>query len=88
MFNYLIQYDVNTYPQSRSSFKDRIKKKYLEQGLVSKFKFYDQMMFSLPNDHVKKMFNKRNFLALKVIGQFNKGFIVCTLNDTDLFILD
>jgi DNA mismatch repair ATPase MutL len=35
------------------------------------------------------MFDKGDFEKLRVIGQFNKGFIMCTLNnDKDLFILD
>jgi DNA mismatch repair protein PMS2 len=35
------------------------------------------------------MFGKGDFEKLRVIGQFNKGFIMCTLNnDSDLFILD
>ena len=33
------------------------------------------------------MFQKDDFKNLKVIGQFNKGFIMATLNN-DLFILD
>jgi DNA mismatch repair ATPase MutL len=34
------------------------------------------------------MFKKEDFIKLKVIGQFNKGFILATFNDRDLFILD
>jgi DNA mismatch repair ATPase MutL len=37
---------------------------------------------------MKTYFKKREFLKLKIIGQFNKGFIVCTLNKQDLFIID
>jgi len=38
---------------------------------------------------LSKMFGKGDFENLRVIGQFNKGFIMCTLNnDSDLFILD
>jgi DNA mismatch repair protein PMS2 len=35
-----------------------------------------------------KMFQKEEFKELQVVGQFNKGFIMATLNVTDLFILD
>ena len=35
------------------------------------------------------MFLKREFYSLNVIGQFNLGFIICTLNNgRDLFIID
>lgn len=34
------------------------------------------------------MFKKEDFNQLKVIGQFNKGFIMATLLESDLFILD
>jgi DNA mismatch repair protein PMS2 len=39
-------------------------------------------------NQMKAHFKKKEFLKLKIIGQFNKGFIVCTLNKQDLFILD
>jgi DNA mismatch repair protein PMS2 len=35
------------------------------------------------------MFNKKDFLNLEIIGQFNKGFILALLRDRgDLFIVD
>jgi DNA mismatch repair protein PMS2 len=34
------------------------------------------------------MFNKQEFKLLEVAGQFNKGFIMATLKEKDLFILD
>ena len=38
---------------------------------------------------LSQMFGKGDFEKLRVIGQFNKGFIMCTKNDNqDLFILD
>ena len=42
------------------------------------------------NEHeLSRMFSIKDFNKLRVIGQFNKGFIMCTLNnDEDLFILD
>ena len=41
------------------------------------------------DDKLSQMFGKGDFCKLRVIGQFNKGFILCTLNhDHDLFILD
>ena len=36
---------------------------------------------------MSRMFQKGDFEKLKVVGQFNKGFIMCTLND-DIFIID
>lgn len=39
-------------------------------------------------DILDKMFSKEDFEKLKVIGQFNLGFIMATLNERDLFILD
>ena len=35
-----------------------------------------------------RMFQKEDFKSLSVVGQFNKGFIMATLNEHDLFILD
>lgn len=41
------------------------------------------------NDKIKKVFLKREFYALNIIGQFNLGFILATLNNgRDLFIFD
>ena len=41
------------------------------------------------DDQLSQMFGKGDFCKLRVIGQFNKGFILCTLNQNqDLFILD
>ena len=37
---------------------------------------------------LQKMFQKEDFKNLHVVGQFNKGFIMSTLNENDLFILD
>ena len=34
------------------------------------------------------MFKKGDFQKLKILGQFNKGFILALLNETDFFILD
>lgn len=39
-------------------------------------------------NQMKMHFKKKEFMKLKIIGQFNKGFIVCTLNKQDLFIID
>ena len=35
-----------------------------------------------------RMFSKEDFCLLKVLGQFNKGFILATLREKELFILD
>lgn len=37
---------------------------------------------------LQKMFAKDDFMQLKVVGQFNKGFILATMHDKELFILD
>ncbi|CDW77338.1 mismatch repair endonuclease pms2-like [Stylonychia lemnae] len=37
---------------------------------------------------LQRMFKKEDFKTLRVIGQFNKGFIMSVLNEEDLFILD
>ncbi len=37
---------------------------------------------------LQRMFNKDDFKQLKVCGQFNKGFIMTTMHESDLFILD
>ena len=45
-------------------------------------------MYELTNEHMKKKFLKKEFLKLRVCGQFNLGFMICTLYKNDLFILD
>ena len=43
----------------------------------------------ITDDGLSQMFGKGDFKKLRVIGQFNKGFIMCTKNNNeDLFILD
>ena len=43
----------------------------------------------ITDDRLSQMFGKGDFQKLNVIGQFNKGFILATLNEhRDLFILD
>lgn len=43
----------------------------------------------ISDDELSQMFGKGDFQKLNVIGQFNKGFIMCTKNNNeDLFILD
>ncbi len=37
---------------------------------------------------LQQMFSKEDFKSLHVVGQFNKGFIMATLKETELFILD
>ncbi len=37
---------------------------------------------------MKLYLKAKEFLKLKIIGQFNKGFIVCLYNKQDLFIID
>lgn len=53
--------------------------------------FYDSFMRNLPNRKMRETFKKKEFKKLKIIGQFNLGFIICTLESTatgDLLILD
>jgi DNA mismatch repair protein PMS2 len=46
-------------------------------------------MTGVNNDKMKKVFLKREFYTLNIIGQFNLGFVCCSLNNgRDLFILD
>ena len=40
---------------------------------------------------MRAIFKKKDFKKLKILGQFNMGFMICTLNGNasgDLFILD
>ena len=49
----------------------------------------DAQNILIADDKLIQMFGKGDFNKLTVIGQFNKGFILCTLNShQDLFILD
>ena len=49
----------------------------------------DAQNILIADDKLSQMFGKGDFNKLTVIGQFNKGFILCTLNShQDLFILD
>jgi DNA mismatch repair protein PMS2 len=53
--------------------------------------YFDRFMREIPNRRLKYTFRKKEFSKLNVVGQFNHGFIVCTLNGSargDLFILD
>ena len=46
-------------------------------------------MTAVTNDKLKKVFLKREFYALRVVGQFNLGFVCATLNNgRDMFIFD
>lgn len=57
--------------------------------IQSNSKFFDKYMTGVNNEKLKKVFLKREFYSLKIIGQFNLGFMICTLNNgRDLFILD
>lgn len=37
---------------------------------------------------LERVFNRANFASLRVVGQFNLGFILATLQGDDLFIID
>ena len=46
-------------------------------------------MTGVNNEKLKKVFLKREFYALNIVGQFNLGFVCATLNNgRDLFIFD
>ena len=63
-----------------------------QAGLRSNFKTSageDAKNILISDDQLSQMFGKGDFCKLNVVGQFNKGFILCTLNQNqDLFILD
>ena len=53
--------------------------------------YFDRYMKEVTLKRLRAVFKKKEFKKLQIIGQFNLGFIVCTLNGTDtgdLFILD
>jgi len=53
--------------------------------------YHDRFMRELPNRRLRETFKKKEFRKMKILGQFNLGFIVCILNNAatgDLFILD
>ena len=42
----------------------------------------------LPPSLLSRVVSKGDFLRMRVLGQFNLGFIITALNDSDLFIID
>ena len=70
------------------AFKYRLRPKFQRTNYISQNKYHDQLMFDLDNDMMHKKFWKGEFNHLRVVGQFNTGFIVCTLNKNDMFIFD
>jgi hypothetical protein len=46
------------------------------------------MMRDIPNRTFRKSFPKANFSKIKLIGQFNKGFLIGVLANREVFILD
>eukprot|EP00347_Sterkiella_histriomuscorum_P014588 403360310 len=71
----------------KRSFRMRLKPKFQNTNYETRW-YYDYLMYGMTNENMKKSFWKKEFLKLRVLGQFNAGFILCTLNDYDLFILD
>ena len=49
--------------------------------------YFDGMMRDIPNKIFRQTFYKTDFKNFKIVGQFNKSFIVATLG-SELFILD
>jgi len=71
------------------SFFERLGPQFSDMPIQSKSNFYDKYMMGVHNDKIKKVFLKREFYAMTIIGQFNLGFIVGTINNgRDLFIID
>ena len=69
----------------------RLQKRLHDFPYESNRKYCDALMYELEKEkenQIKVHLKKREFMKLKIIGQFNKGFIVCTLNKQDLFIID
>ncbi len=67
----------------RPSFHVRLPKKLQDFSYETNKRYCDGLMYELEKEKenaMKTYFKKREFLKLKIIGQFNKGFIVCTLN--------
>jgi len=57
--------------------------------IQSNSKFFDKYMTGVNNEKLKKVFLKREFYSMRIIGQFNLGFMIGSLNNgRDLFILD
>lgn len=48
----------------------------------------DEQNIKICDEELSQMFGKGDFSRLKVVGQFNKSFMLCKLGDSDLFILD
>ena len=85
--------DAESSSIKRRSFLKRLGNEFSDKtGMLSRGGlYYDRFMRDLPNRRLRETFKKKEFKKLKIIGQFNLGFIICTLNGTasgDLFILD
>ncbi|CDW74833.1 mismatch repair endonuclease pms2-like [Stylonychia lemnae] len=72
----------------KKSFRMRLKGKFQTTNYECGFKYHDKLMYMLTNEAMRKTFWKKEFTKFRTIGQFNLGFLVCTLNGNDLFILD
>ena len=81
----------------RSPYKHRYQSNYStknrnspsKQQSLSKKKDDDANNIFIVGEQLTAMFGKGDFEKLRILGQFNKGFMICSLNnDADLFILD
>ena len=43
-------------------------------------RYFDAMMRDIPNSVMRQTFIKKQFAELKIVGQFNKGFVLALLN--------
>ena len=53
--------------------------------------YHDRYTLELKHRKLRETFRKKEFKKMKIIGQFNLGFIICLLNHGatgDLFIID
>ena len=89
----LLPRDADSLSVKRRSFLKRLGNEFSDRtGMLSRGGlYYDRFMKELPNRRMRETFKKKEFKRLQIVGQFNLGFIVVTLNDRasgDLFILD
>eukprot|EP00347_Sterkiella_histriomuscorum_P000590 403375263 len=80
--------DLDTQTVSKFSFKQRLRPKFQRSTYENHQYYHDRLMFDLNNDMMRKKFWKKEFMRLRILGQFNNGFIIGNLNQNDIFILD
>lgn len=84
-----VEVDIENQLKRPRSFFDRLGPEYAQLTVQSRSGFFDKYVASVHKDKLKQVFLKREFYSLQVLGQFNLGFIISTLNNgRDLFIID